>query len=251
MTRLWILSDLHLEYARSPDSYDPPRPAFDVLVAAGDILEGDPEGAIETVARLAAGRPAVFVLGNHEIWGGTLSQQQARAQEAARRFGVTLLDESARVLRGVRFVGCTLWADGRLSGLDVRPRLLTGEGFLRPDGRGGVRVGDELAQHERQVAQLDRLLGVEKPRGTALVVVTHHAPLLDCVPSHLRGERNIGLYASDLSDIFWRRDIDLWVHGHIHAVGDMRHPGGARIVCNPAGPRFSTPGFRNDLIVTV
>ena len=41
MVRLWVLSDLHLETALFPDAYDPPRPAFDVLVAAGDIWDHD------------------------------------------------------------------------------------------------------------------------------------------------------------------------------------------------------------------
>jgi hypothetical protein len=37
MTRLWVLSDLHLEAVRYPEAFQPVRPAFDVLVAAGTI----------------------------------------------------------------------------------------------------------------------------------------------------------------------------------------------------------------------
>jgi len=74
VTRLWVLSDLHLEAVPFPDGYDPVRPEFDVLVAAGDLWRGEPEKAVATLNRLAGGRPAVFVAGNHEACGLTSDQ---------------------------------------------------------------------------------------------------------------------------------------------------------------------------------
>lgn len=72
MPRLWILSDLHLEAMPYPERFQPaPRP-FDVLVAAGDVWEGSVERVLDALARLAAGKPVVFVLGNHEHWNGAL-----------------------------------------------------------------------------------------------------------------------------------------------------------------------------------
>jgi predicted ATPase len=75
--RLWVLSDLHLEAVPHPEAYRPKRPDFDVLVVAGDVWEGDIARALEMVARLADGKPAVFVMGNHEAWGS--DWQGARA----------------------------------------------------------------------------------------------------------------------------------------------------------------------------
>jgi predicted phosphodiesterase len=60
--KLWILSDWHLETRLA---FDPPRPDFDVLVAAGDI-EDSITRAIRGVAVLAGGKPSIFVAGNHE-----------------------------------------------------------------------------------------------------------------------------------------------------------------------------------------
>jgi 3',5'-cyclic AMP phosphodiesterase CpdA len=60
--RLWVLSDWHMERRIT---FDPPRPAFDVLVVAGDV-SNRLEEAIRMVAALAAGKPAIFVAGNHE-----------------------------------------------------------------------------------------------------------------------------------------------------------------------------------------
>jgi len=158
MTPLWILSDLHLEAAPFPDAYDPPRPAFDVLVAAGDIWRGEPEKAVATIKRLAAGRPAVFVAGNHEPWGMTPARCMARLKRAAKGTGVTVLDGEAAVIAGVRFIGATLWADGRLSGLQLRPRQTTGEGVLSPSGQGTITHGDEAVLHAAERLRIAVLL---------------------------------------------------------------------------------------------
>jgi 3',5'-cyclic AMP phosphodiesterase CpdA len=59
---LWCISDLHLEQRAV---FDPQRPDFDILVVAGDVSENIEE-AVYVTARLAGGRPAVFVGGNHD-----------------------------------------------------------------------------------------------------------------------------------------------------------------------------------------
>lgn len=75
-----------------------------MLVAAGDIWEGDSERAMRVVARLPAGKPAVFVMGNHEHWNGELLEGLAAAKHQAERLGVTLLDGNAMELAGHAFV---------------------------------------------------------------------------------------------------------------------------------------------------
>ena len=51
--KLWILSDWHPEMRLA---FDPPRPAFDVMVCAGDVEEPITR-AIQMVAALAGGQP--------------------------------------------------------------------------------------------------------------------------------------------------------------------------------------------------
>lgn len=43
--------------------------------------------------------------------------------------------------------------------------------------------------------------------------------------------------------------VTLWVHGHLHHSIDMLRPSGTRILCNPAGPRFSNAAFDESLVV--
>jgi Icc-related predicted phosphoesterase len=84
-----------------------------------------------------------------------------------------------------------------------------------------------------------------------LVVVTHHAPLPDCLTPAMRGAWKAGNSASDLSHLTDSGKAALWVHGHIHASKDITRPGGTRILCNPAGPRFFNPAFDEGLVVAV
>jgi predicted MPP superfamily phosphohydrolase len=105
--RLWVLSDWHMEQRIV---FDPPQPAFDVLVVAGDVSNALEE-AIRMVAALAAGKPAVFVAGNHEWWGDERSRAEklTAAHASAARHGVHFLEGNAVDIAGVRFAGATLW----------------------------------------------------------------------------------------------------------------------------------------------
>ena len=114
MPKLWIISDLHLEAVAHPEAFDPARPDFDVLVVAGDVWQGQCLSACRTVARLAAGKPAVLVLGNHEHWNGVAGETIGLMQAAAEEHGIILLEHSEAHVGGVRFIGATLWGDGRL-----------------------------------------------------------------------------------------------------------------------------------------
>ncbi len=246
------MSDLHLEAVPYPEAYRPRCAGFDVLVAAGDVQHGSAR-AVATVARLAQGKPAVFVLGNHEPWHRELSAERAAARRAAARHGVVLLDDTEATLAGVRFVGGTLWADGRLGGQDAAPGQVTGELVHVAQDGGGARLitsGDQAALHARTRGVIEAALA--GPRDARpMVVVTHHVPHLLCVPAAYRQHWVAGNSASDLSHLTDTGRAALWVHGHLHETVDLVQPGGTRILCNPAGPRFGNAAFRDDLVVEV
>lgn len=252
MPKLWVMSDLHLEAVRHPEAYRPRCTSFDVLVVAGDMWSGSSARALALVARLAQDKPAVFVLGNHEPWQCELGAVRAAARRTARRHGVTLLDDTEATLAGVRFMGGTLWADGRLGGQNTTPGEATGE-LVHVAQDGGTRLitnGDHAALHARTRGMIEVALSqpnTEHP----VVVVTHHAPHPSCVPAVHRATWGAGNSASDLSPLTDSGRASLWVHGHLHHSVDLVRPGGMRILCNPAGPRFSNAEFRDDLVVEV
>ena len=212
MPRLWVMSDLHLELVRHPDAYRPRCAGFDVLVVAGDVQHGAAQ-AVATVARLAGGKPCVFVLGNHEPWGRELGSERAAARRAAARHGVTLLDDGEATLAGARFLGGTLWADGQLGGQDAVPGQATGE-MVQVAGEGGgtrpITNGDEAALHIKTRGVIEAALA--DPGSGCPVVVTHHAPHPLCVPAAYRGHWAAGNSASDLSPLTDSGQAALWVH---------------------------------------
>lgn len=250
LPKLWIMSDLHLESVPFPEAFAPARPDFDVLVAAGDIWQGDYRRGLDLLTNLAGGKPVVFVMGNHEHWKGALGNELREAKIMAQEAGVTLLDGDVVTLAGCRFAGATLWTDYKLSGDLAELEQPTGELIAIADGEVSrpFTVADSAALHATAKTRLASI--VDDHQGPLpLVVVTHHAPHPDCLPPEARGKWAAGNCASDLSELTDSGRVALWVHGHIHASIDMTRPNGTRILCNPAGPMFSNPRFNEALVV--
>lgn len=252
MPKLWILSDLHLESIPYPGAFSPARPDFDVLVAAGDIWQADIKRGLEFLNKLAGGKPVVFVMGNHEYWRGTLGTDLQKARDLARKAGITLLENEAATLAGCQFVGATLWSDYELAGDLADKENPTGELISVLDGRGSrpFTIADCVKTHSVTRKYLVAEI-LSHDSALPLVVVTHHAPHPDCLPQQVRGTWAAGNCASDLSELTDSGKAVLWIHGHIHVSADLHRPGGTRIICNPAGTRFSNSRFDEALVVEV
>ena len=251
MPKLWIMSDLHMESVPFPGAFAPARPDFDVLVAAGDIWQGDVRRGLDILARLAGGKPVVFVMGNHEHWNGVLGEDLREAKILARRADVTLLDGEAVNIAGCRFAGATLWTDYLLAGDQAEMQNPTGELIAISNGNTArpFTMADSAAIHATERARLAAIIADDQDDTLPLVVVTHHAPHPDCLPPGARGTWVAGNCASDLSELTDSGKAALWIHGHIHDTVNMIRPNGTRILCNPAGAMFSNVHFNETLVV--
>ena len=245
--RLWTFSDLHLDArGNTPDPLPRAPASFDAVVVAGD-LSSPLTAALDWLHERLPGVPVVYVAGNHDAWCGpdaddryTLEDQIQRGRELAARHGITLLENDAAVIGGVRFLGATLWSDlgltARLTTMD--PARVVGRGMLdyrrirrRRSGRHHyVGPSDLLARHHASRAWLETELA--RPHDGPTVVVTHHAPHPMSLPDAY--DLLAGAYASDLSATILRHGPDLWVHGHVHGRADY-HLGQTRVVCNARG----------------
>ena len=121
MTSILVLSDLHLEERpcwRLPDEL----PDFDVAVFAGDIAE-TPREAIRILATATAlaGRPVLYVPGNHEFFSGEMEARLAEGRAAARGTPVTVLDRKTVVLGGVNSWAPSFGAITRSKAIRRRP----------------------------------------------------------------------------------------------------------------------------------
>jgi len=246
MTRLWIFSDLHQDWA--DNAWDPaahaPADGFDIVVVAGDVHSPLPR-ALDWLADRLPGVPIVYVPGNHCFWWDrgddryTIDDVIARGRDAAARHGIHLLLDDAVTLGGIRFLGGTLWTNLRLGSLSLDHARYTSRRGMndykrirrrRSGQHKYILTDDTLALHRATVAFLGAQLAT--PSTSPTVVVTHHAPHSLSLPG-----ANMDLrwcYASDLGDLIARGQPDLWIHGHLHNRADYRL-GKTRIVCNPRG----------------
>lgn len=224
-----------------------PAPEADLLVLAGDIHNG-----VQGVRAFADWPvPVLYVAGNHEFyehdWAAT--RQALRAACAGTR--VSLLDEDAVVIEGIRILGCTLWTDFALLGDGTQAEAMAAAERGMMDyhvigtDTGPLRAAQTLADHQRSRAWLQAELA--RPFDGPTLVVTHHGPhALSIHPRFAANRLNPG-YVSDLSPLLVQ--ADLWLHGHTHDSFDYR-VGRCRVMANPAGyllnraPAVSEADFR-------
>jgi predicted phosphodiesterase len=247
-----ILSDLHLGFG----GMDWPVNDADVVVLAGDISR--PREAAEWAMRFD--KPVVYVMGNHEFYGSSLAGALDEMKRLCEGTRVHLLDDSAVVLDGVRFLGSTLWTDFGLFGPGERRSAAMSEAqrLLRDFSR--IRIDDasdalftpehSVALFERHAAWLaDRLV---MPHDGPTVVVTHHAPTTLSIHPRFAGSLLNACFVSEASRLLGAQRSPLWIHGHTHDSFDYRI-GGTRVVCNPRGyakdGRNENPLFDPDFIV--
>lgn len=176
-------------------------------------------------------------------------------------------------------LGCTLWTDFAINAMDADPELaehlrMYGHSVGYPydvdsaielamkkaadsmnDFRGGVYMGDEKFTPEmsRQLHwQSRRWLKEESARireqhgeDASIIVVTHHAPLLEGVPPNRRGGEYAPAYASDMHQEIAEMRPALWVNGHTHYAYTMEL-NGTVLMSSPRGYVGHAPDYNDE-----
>lgn len=125
--KIHILSDLHLEFG----DYVPGPVKADAVVLAGDIhIKGR---AIPLIRKLFPDTPVVYVPGNHEYYRGALPKLDDSLRREAFNTNVHYLENEAFVLGNVRFLGCALWTNFTLFGLNRRGECMLAAGETMND----------------------------------------------------------------------------------------------------------------------
>lgn len=264
--RIQLASDLHLE--KLPESLREqapeliaPAPDADLLVLAGDIHND--VAAIELFKDWPV--PVLYVPGNHEFYGGAWPGALQHMRRACEGTSITLLDKDEIVIRGVRFLGATLWTDFRVNrGVPTETSMQAAETNLLDYFEINTQMGLLRAHHTRDEhhnarSWLKREL--KKPFAGPTVVITHHAPHPLSVHRRYVGDVLTGAFVSDLTELMF--DPDLWIHGHCHDGFDYQ-VGRCRVVSNPAGyvlnragvaagevPVWENPSWTNEFVVEV
>ena len=129
--KLWIISDLHLEFGQ-PFAPQPP-PDADVVVCAGDLLTGGIVPSIEWLAtNIPSSMPVVFTAGNHEYYGGSVQESIRDARLLHDQYPhIHFLENNAVKIGDVKFIGATLWTDFRLNGGDPELAMAAAQSFMK------------------------------------------------------------------------------------------------------------------------
>ena len=224
--KIQIISDVHLEFG----AFKLPDEDCDVLIAAGDIgvgLEG-----LDWL--LTLNMPVIYIAGNHEFWGYEMQNLQDDLVDVSKGTNVRYLEKKSAVIKGTRFLGCTLWTDfddcddeevmQDLQNIMNDFRYISYQESL-------ITPGNLIDINRDSVKWLQRELA--KNHDGPTVVVTHHAPTKKSWAADPDDYLKYA-YCNKLEPLLKENDIDLWVHGHIHHASDYtKH--GTRIVCNPRG----------------
>ena len=255
MMKIQVVSDLHLEFRNTLPKLA--REA-EAIVCAGDLAPMR-TGALALAAERWAGVPIIYVPGNHEYYGCDIDDAGAALEERCAALGIRLLAPGETEVRGVRFIGATLWTDFRLDGVAAEPgahhaalAMSDFNGWItHARGTGRFTSHESARRHARERAFIEEALGREETRNRRTVVVTHHAPTRRSIGARYRTSRLNPAFASDLEGVLARHQPVLWVHGHVHTSVDVQL-GATRVVANPGGyhPR-ENPGYDPALCVEI
>jgi predicted phosphodiesterase len=217
---------------------------FDVLVVAGDL--SNRAGFVSALAVLCealGSRKLVYVLGNHEGYGGSWQSACEEAHRLEEELpNLVFLERSVAVIDQQRFVGCTLWY----------PHA------------GNVQPFDAMIMDFSEVQDVRRLLPVVAPASAKFlvdsvresdVVVTHHLPHPKSIAAKFAHSKLNDYFLHDVSALVEQRSAALWIHGHTHVSCDYT-VGSTRVLCNPFGyarhvAGEPNPHYRPDLDLRV
>lgn len=222
MPNIFFIDDLHLEY-RQGERFDLVGTP-DVVVLAGDIHTK--ARGVSWASATFPDIPVVYVLGNHEGWGGHWQNTVTKMRDAAKGTNVHVLHRDTVELAGIRFVGATLWTDFSACP-DRREALEAAAQVTRDRNAYGMRdyrkitTGSYRRLHPSDVLKFngeDRsflLTACAAPFDGPTVVVTHHPPMLSAM-KHPPAEPADAAYASDWEEGVRMMSPAAWLHGHTH-----------------------------------
>lgn len=241
--RINYFSDIHLEFG----ALDAPDNDADIIVAAGDIginLQG-----VDWLKAL--NKPVIYIAGNHEFYAHEYQQTLQLIREQCAGSNVQFLENDCFVFQGVRFLGCTLWADLFVEG-DKKAEALgkSLNDFRRIQFAEKSFDAMEFSQlHQHSRAWLEQELA--QPFFGKTVVITHHAPSQWSWNESAYALKKLA-YCNDLKSLLHEYEIAAWFHGHVHSSLDYRIAD-ARILCNPRGyfGKKVVPGFDQNRIMEI
>lgn len=229
-------SDLHF----SPDNEKPiyNTNKSDVLILAGDIINYAYDIKSMRLFDIISNEfdVVLWVLGNHEHWGGQLDTTHDIIRNELSGLGnILLLENQTYTKNYVNFIGATLWTDfnkaNPIAMWDAKKQMRDYR-YIKQNETDKLLPEDIYHKHCDSLAYIKR----ETRKSTTNVVITHHAPSYQSIAEEYKNSNLSPAYCSNLDDVMYNHNIDVWVHGHVHSKFDYM-VGRTNVLSNPHGYR--------------
>lgn len=245
--RINIVSDLHCDI----ENFEGDFSSSDLIIIAGDVLSFEKTlGFLIRLMKDHADKRFIFVPGNHDFYSTDKEMKFTKMLELFR-----LMCDSANVdflyndvvrLPGLDIYGGTMWSDlSSLYGDQFKPMLKDWVDSHINDDRyiPGWSVASMLEENKKFMYGLRSFIKDKTP-GVKQMVISHFAPSKCSV--HNDFEHEIPWNSYWVNDIPEVREVDYWIHGHVHNNFDYKL-GTSRVICNPRGYRnLSTGHIENE-----
>lgn len=218
MTKLMIVSDLHLEFEyKDLDTLD-----ADILVIAGDLCLWTMDHVLDRFFSNIK-IPVVYVPGNHEYYNGSINDKYGHSN-------VFIINNTFVELDGIKFAGSTYWSNpSEYSFRQINDK------FIR-----GLNIWD---QHETDMQFMNSGFNAD-------VIVTHFSPSKRSVSSQYITSLLNDYFINESEDMVGKHGEQLWIHGHCHNNSEFR-VNGVDIIANPKGYYNENERYSPGLIVEV
>ena len=206
------------------------QPAIDadIILLAGDIHSGTK--GLQWAREQFPGSEIVYVAGNHEFYHYNYDELLQRFRHESEQYRVHFLENNEVIIKGIRFLGCTLWTDYQCShGLSQGEAMRSIEHRIADHSY--IQINDKEEQtdyfstrdawriHTDSVSWLTTKLFDNVFDGKT-IVVTHHGPSKLC-QHKLFGHSDLsGAFYSELPHLIEQADV--WIYGHTHSNLDIK-----------------------------
>jgi len=228
MDNIEYITDIHLDIGRVPDEI--PAKLDTILLIAGDTCEINTlkkPGGIGALERICAAYKHVYAIcGNHEFYGTCIDFGHDLYRQLTKHIpNFTVLEDETVDIGDYRLAATTLWTDFKKRDPEVMWMChhamndyvyIFRESINDGEMKKAMRPEYTAELHDQAVAFLEAAIQqTHKP----LIVMTHHAPLMEHCNAQRRGGRydlvNYA-YATDLPHLVKNPKIHAWIHGHTH-----------------------------------
>lgn len=237
--KIKLISDVHLEHGTDIHKLMSPSEAADVLIVAGDLAVG-PANTYRALKELQKYHSIIlYVPGNHEYYGYSLPEfnQQLRIL-LAKEPDIHFLNNEYITIKGIHFIGSTLWTNFRYNPLAMLAARVMIADFkyikeFTPD-----QSAIEFYNSVKFIKYATSTLPGQK------VVITHFMPATECIAPQYAGEELMNKYfCNDLAPLIYELTDTTWVFGHTHTPTDT-FLNQTRLLANPHGYSQENPEFK-------